>query len=156
MLHKGLKKAGCLDVTIDLDKIEHIKYAVNVHARSVKNGNQEISTSCQIRETLFTFLDCWENPNLECIFCRKYLDPSRTWRFTSHSPSSTVWDRLKYRRYDQKVIKTFNVRITNESSIQSWKPRASLSFFPSYFWTIALFSAAFVMNPELATTNRRF
>lgn len=58
----------------------------------------------------------------------------------------------------EELLKTFNVRITNGASRRSnrGKSRASLSFFPSYFRTIALFSAAFVMNTELASTNRRF
>jgi len=39
-IHKGLKKVGYLNVTIDLDKIEH---AINIFAR-LKAEYQEIST----------------------------------------------------------------------------------------------------------------
>lgn len=40
-VHKGLKKVGYLNVTIDLDKIEH---AINIHAR-LKAEYQEISAT---------------------------------------------------------------------------------------------------------------
>lgn len=96
-LHKRLKKAGCLDVTIDLDKVEHVlsvPLTLTCTRARLKAETRKYPRVVKFAKSCLYF---WlvENPNLEYVFRRKcHLDPSRIRRFAS--PFQHVWGRLKY------------------------------------------------------------
>lgn len=149
-VHKGLKKVGYLNVTIDLDKIEH---AINIHAR-VKAKYQEIIRDLlnRVKQKSVYIPKLLAIPTRNTCFAVLHVDcPVSEFRpaflVSISAANRNISNTSEYVRMNSTRRVTTYAEIAARTS--------SLSFFLTFSVISGqqLFSAAFVTSPELSRRN---